>query len=173
MSNIYNINWSRLVDSLLLVDLRNPFFKTWIRCLVEPIKTIHGEFLEYRTNALYRVRHNSQVAYMEAVLNDKFDDIFRRIRIRNVELKQAVYFYEPNENKEVYFYEPSDNKPVYFYEDDELAGEGVDFVVCVPPSLKPSTEAEENALLIQIRGQVDYYKLYSKNYKIIWEQLEN
>lgn len=110
---------------------------------------------------------------MEAVLNDKFDSLFRRIRILNVEFKEAVYFYEPEENREVYFYEPEDEKPVYFYEADDLEGDGVDFVVCVPPSLKPFTEAAENALLTRMRGQIDYYKLYSKNYKIVWEQVND
>jgi hypothetical protein len=171
MNNIFQINWPTFVDSLLLLSLRKTFIKAWLKCLIEPIKDLHARLLIYRNHSLYRVRHNSQIAYMEAVLNDHFDNVLRRIRIKNVSLKQPVYFYEPEENKEVFFYEPEDNKPIYFYEDDELAGEGVDFVVCVPPILQPLVEADEIELLTKMRGQIDYYKLYSKNYTIIWVQL--
>lgn len=173
MNNVYNINWSRFVNDLLLISIRKPFLKALLRCLVGPIKQAHENFLAYRKEALYRVRHNSQIAYMEAVLNDSFDSVYNRIKIKNVQLKEAIYFYEPEENKEVYFYEPEDNEPVYFYEDDDLAGEGVDFVVMVPPDLHPLNPNDELALLTHIKAQIDYYKLYSKNYKIIWGLAEN
>lgn len=173
MDNVYQIAWVRFIDDLLLISLRKAVIRYWLRALIQPIRQLHQQFLTYRSHCLYRIKHNSQIAFMEAVLNDKFDSLFRRIRILNVEFKEAVYFYEPEENREVYFYEPEDEKPVYFYEDDDLSGDGVDFVVCVPPSLQPFTEAAENALLTRMRGQIDYYKLYSKNYKIVWEQVND
>lgn len=172
MNNVYQISWVRFIDDLLLISLRKAVIKSWLRALINPIIELHSQFLIYRDNCLYRVRHNSQIAYMEAVLNDRFDNHFRRIRIQNVVFKEPVYFYEPLENKEVWFYEPEDNKPVYFYESDDLVGDGVDFVVLVPPSLKPITQAAENELLTRMRGQIDYYKLYSKNYTILWVQAE-
>ncbi len=164
MNNVYQISWITFIDDLLLISLRKAFVRAWLGALITPIKELHEQFLNYRDYSLYRVRHNSQIVYMEAVLNDYFDQFERRIRIQNVEFKDPVYFYEPEENREVWFYEPEDNKPVYFYESDDLAGDGVDFVVCVPPALKPLTRSATEALLTRMKGQIDYYKLYSKNY---------
>ena len=171
MENVYQITWIRLIDDLLLISLRKEITRSWLRALLSPIRELHEQFLTYRKRALYRVRHNSQIASMEEVLNDNFDNFERRIRIVNVLFKEPVFFYEPEENREVFFYEPDDEKPVYFYEAEDFEGEGVDFLVCVPPSMKPVTLVAETALLTRMRGQIDYYKLYSKNYAIVWEQV--
>ena len=171
--NFYRVNWRKFANDLLLMELRKPALKAYLNALLQPVQKLHADFLTYRKNALYRVQHNSQIASVEAVLNDAFDTVFRRIRIQNVAFKEPVYFYEPLENKEVWFYEPADDKPVYFYEESELTGSGVDFVVCVPTVLQPNNSTEENALLTKMRGLIDYYKLYSKNYNILWVQTEN
>jgi len=114
------------------------------------------------------VNHNSQICFLQAVLNDSFDNIQRRIIIRNATLREPLWFYEPEENKPVLFYEPSDNKPVYFREESEFIGDGADFLVLVPIDLKPNTLQEETAFLIKMKAQIDYYKLFVKNYKILW-----
>ena len=168
--NIYNIDWGVLVEQYLPISLRKPICLIWVQSCLKHIEGLHSDFLAFRTKCLYRINHNSQICYMEAVLNDYFDNDLRRIRIVNVSFKEPIYFYEPEENKEVFFYEPEDNKPVYFREEDEFIGDGVDFVVMVPPELQPETETAELALLTQMRGQIEYYKLYSKNYQIKWEQ---
>lgn len=169
----YQINWSRFIDGLLIISYRKKTVKAWINALLKPIKTHHNNFLTFRTNAIYKVQHNSQITSIEDVLNDLFDNSLRRIRIQNVMFREAVYFYEPLENREVWFYEPEDNQPVYFYEEEDFSGEGVDFLVCVPPVLRPQLQAEETAMLTLMSGQIDYYKLYSKNYKIVWVQIED
>lgn len=165
---VYQLNWANLLKNILSFDLRSLFVLGWLSALIEPLIQLHSYLLIYRDHCLYRVRHNSQIVYMEAVLNDKFDADLRRIRIVNSEFEAGLYFYEPEENKEVYFYETEDNNPVYFSEPDEFDGDGFDFIVCVPPDLQPDTEAEELALTTRMKGQIDYYKLYSKNYKISW-----
>ena len=165
---VFQLNWDVLIKNLMSFDLRNQFVFGWMSCLIYPVTQMHGYFLTFRTKALYRVRHNSQIVFMEAVLNDEFDSGLRRIRIINSEFEPGLFFYEPEENKEVYFYEPGDNSPVYFGEPDEFEGDGVDFVVCVPPDLQPASEALELALVTRMKGEIDYYKLYSKNYKIAW-----
>lgn len=166
--NVHFINWDNLVDDLLMISLRKPFTRAWIKCLMAPIKFLHADFIAFRKLCLYRINHNSQICYMEAVLNDSFDPNQRRIRIQNVLFKEPIYFYEPEENREVFFYEPEDGKPVYFREDYEFIGDGLDFVVMVPPDLRPANPDAETALLTRMKGEIDYYKLYSKNYAIIW-----
>jgi hypothetical protein len=105
---------------------------------------------------------------MQAVLNDSFDNVLRRIIIKNAVIKSPLWFYEPEENKPVKFYEVSDNKPVYFREEAEFLSDGADFTVLVPVDLKPKTPQEETALIIKMKAQIDYYKLFVKNYSILW-----
>ncbi|HUH26318.1 MAG TPA: hypothetical protein VLY87_06800 [Flavobacterium sp.] len=170
---VYEINWSKFINDLLLIELRKPSLKAFLNAVLKPIKNAHADFLAFRLNALYRVQHNSQIVYMEAVLNDEFDKTFRRIRIQNVKFRDALFFYEPLENKEVFFYDPADMMPKFFYNEDDFSGNGVDFVVCVPPILRPNNPQDENALLTKLRGLVDYYKLYAKNYDIQWVQIND
>lgn len=168
MDNVYNINWRKFIIENLEVDLRRIKTVKWLEALFKPIIWLHIEFLAFRTQALYKVNHNSQICYLQAVLNDSFDNIQRRIIIRNATLREPLWFYEPEENKPVVFYEPEDNKPVYFREESEFIGDGADFLVLVPIDLKPTNTQEENALLIKMKAQIDYYKLFVKNYIILW-----
>lgn len=166
------ISWNVLADNLLPIALRKPFIRLFAKTLLLPVSLLHADFLQFRERSLYKVRHNSQIAYMEAMLNDLFDNSLRRIRIVNTVFKEPIYFYEPEENREVLFYEPEDNLPVYFREPEDFAGEGVDFVVCVPPELQPDGDAATTAYLTRMSAQIDFYKLYSKNYKIVWVQAD-
>ena len=168
MDNVYNINWRKFIIENLEVDLRRVKTVKWLEVLFKPIIWLHIEFLAFRIQALYKVNHNSQICYLQAVLNDSFDNIQRRIIIRNATLREPLWFYEPEENKPVVFYEPEDNKPVYFREESEFIGDGADFLVLVPIDLKPSNATEEIAFKIKMEGLIDYYKLYVKNYLIIW-----
>ena len=168
MDNVYNINWRKFIIENLEVDLRRVKTVKWLEVLFKPIIWLHIEFLAFRTQALYKVNHNSQICYLQAVLNDSFDNTQRRIIIRNAILREPLWFYEPEENKPVLFYEESDNKPVYFREESEFIGDGADFLVLVPIDLKPTNTQEENALLIKMKAQIDYYELFVKNYIILW-----
>lgn len=168
MENVYNNDWNHFVISNLPFEERKPKTIKWLNVILKPIVRLHIEFLAFRNQALYKVNHNSQICYLQAVLNDSFDNVQRRIIIRNAILKQPVWFYEPEEQKEVWFYEPEANKPVYFYEESEFLGDGADFLVLVPIDLKPSNATEEIAFKIKMEGLIDYYKLYVKNYLIIW-----
>ena len=168
MDNVYNINWRKFIIENLEVDLRRVKTVKWLEVLFKPIIWLHIEFLAFRTQALYKVNHNSQICYLQAVLNDSFDNVQRRIIIRNAILREPLWFYEPEENKPVLFYEESDNKPVYFREESEFIGDGADFLVLVPIDLKPTNTQEENALLIKMKAQIDYYELFVKNYIILW-----
>lgn len=172
MSNVYHINWIRLVKNFLFIQIRRSFLVKWLRILVIPIDWIYGVFLEYRLNCLYQARHNSQIIYMEAILNDAFDSVQRRIRIKNAVFKQPIFFYDPLDNKDVYFYNPADDKPVWFYYPEQFEGEGCDFYVYIPPDVELNITLRP-AVEIQISGLVEFYKLYSKNYKILWQLLND
>lgn len=168
MSAIYNMNWDNFILDNLPIAQRRPITLKWLKVIFKCIARLHLEFLDFRNNTLYKVNHNSQICYLQAVLNDSFDNAQRRIIIKNAVLRQPLWFYEPEENKPVLFYEESDDKTVYFREESEFIGDGADFTVLVPIDLKPINTQEENAFMIKMRGQIDYYKLFVKNYIILW-----
>lgn len=171
MDNIYNIDWDYFILDNVPIEQQKPITLKWLNIILKPIARLHIEFLAFRNQALYKVNHNSQICYLQAVLNDSFDNTQRRIIIRNAILREPLWFYEPEENKPVVFYEPEDNKPVYFREESEFIGDGADFLVLVPIELKPTNTQEENAFMIKMRGQIDYYKLFVKNYIIQWVEI--
>ncbi len=168
MENVYNNNWNNFIISNLPFEERKPKTIKWLNVILKPIVRLHIEFLAFRNQALYKVNHNSQICFLQAVLNDVFDNTQRRIIIRNAILREPLWFYEPEENKPVLFYEESDNKPVYFREESEFIGDGADFLVLVPIDIKPTNTQELNAFIIKMEGQLNYYKLFVKNYKILW-----
>lgn len=167
MDNVYNINWRTFIILNLPVLLRQLKFIKLLEVFFKPIVWLHLEFLAFRNQALYKVNHNSQICYLQAVLNDIFDNTDRRIVIRNAILREPLWFYEPEENKPVLFYEESDNKPVYFREESEFIGDGADFLVLVPIDLKPTNTQELNAFIVKMKGLLFYYKLYVKKALII------
>ncbi|AMA48999.1 hypothetical protein [Flavobacterium covae] len=169
MDKAYSIDWRNYIIINLRSSIRKFKYIKLFEAFLRPVVWLHLEFLEFRRQALYKLSHNSQICYLQAVLNDFFDNDQRRIIITNAILREPVWFYEPEEDKPVRHYEEADNKPVYYREENEFVGDGADFIVVIPIDLKPSNNLEETALLIKIRAQIDYYKLYVKNYIIIWD----
>ncbi|MEG3973472.1 hypothetical protein QT970_02485, partial [Microcoleus sp. herbarium8] len=100
--------------------------------------------------------------YLQAVLNDSFDNTQRRIIIRNAILREPLWFYELEENKPVLFYEESDNRPVFFREEIEFIGDGADFIVVIPNGIKPLNRQELNVFITKMKGLISYYKLFVK-----------
>jgi len=167
MNNVFNINWQTFIKQHLPVDWRKSKMVSFLYAFIAPLRSMYNEFLQFRTTSLYKLRHNSQICYLRAVLNDSFDMTLRRIQINQVALIMPVWFYEPEEDRPVYFYEEADNNPVYFREETDFS-QDYDFIVSVPIALKPAVVSEQNTMLVKMRGLIDYYKIFVKNYNIIW-----
>ncbi len=164
---VYTINWRDFIGNNLPIDLRQPKTINWLEVLLKPLARLHASFLTYRLDALYKVAQNSQVCYLEKILNDTFNYTQHRIYIRNAKLNEPVWFYEIKDNKPVYFYDIVANKPVYFREETALQGDGIDFIVFLHSDLWPGGiyAPETIAWLAQMAALIDYYKLYSKTYR--------
>ena len=89
MDNVYNINWRTFIIINLPVFLRKIRSIKLLEVFFKPVVLLHLEFLEFRRQALYKVNHNSQICYLQAVLNDSFDNVQRRIIIRNAILREV------------------------------------------------------------------------------------
>lgn len=163
---IYLIDWFRFVVFSLPTSLRKNRTVNYLSALIMPIAVLHSDFLEFRKRSLYKLTHNSQVCSIQSMLNDFYDTDLRRIRIKNADIKQPLWFYEVQDNKPNYFREENENIPVYFREASELLGGGFDFVIYVPIELKPSNETALNNYLNKMKSDVEYYKLYCKTFEI-------
>ena len=105
---------------------------------------------------------------LQAVLNDSYDKNLRRIRVVDSFVQDPLWIYPENDNKPVYVYPENDNKPVYVYPDSIFDDIDVDFLVLIPVEYKPSNQESLNILEVQIKSLINYYKLASKRYKILW-----
>ncbi|WP_326320914.1 hypothetical protein [Chryseobacterium salviniae] len=96
---------------------------------------------------------------MQKRLNDVFDPVERRIKIVKAVLFDATYLYTEAEDdqwrtKTKWLF--GDENPIYIYTEAELYSE-FDFIVKIPDS---------DINQIQLRAEIEYYMLQSKNYKI-------
>lgn len=95
---------------------------------------------------------------MQKRLNDYFDPVERRIEIVKAVLFDGTSLYTEAEDdqwrtKTQWLY--IDSLPIYLYTEAELNSE-FDFIVKVPISLNE----------LQLRAEIEYYMLQSKNYRI-------
>ena len=168
-NNIFNIDFDRLVIWNLATFLRRTVRVIWLLVITSPLLRTYNQLLDFRAQSLYKMAHNSQIVYLQKVLNDKFDNTNRGIEVRNSDILEPVWHYDAQEQKPVYYYDTADEHPVYFRSQADFNRLNSDFEVVMPLALKPGTQQEVDALELQVRLLVDYYKLYSKKYIIKYE----
>jgi len=166
--NVYTLNFRILVNLLTPPFLRKRKFVDWVYVLVSPLETVNIKFNKFRRDSIYKVTHNGQVFSLNAVLNDAYDPSDRRIRVSDSVNRGAVYIYPENDNKAVYVYPESENEPIIVYDDSVFEQIDYDFLVLIPLDLRPSNADDLSVLLLQIRSLINYYKLASKTYNILW-----
>jgi len=152
--NTYKINLSRLVVLMLPVSLRTSTFIAFLFSFVVSIQRLYVAFMNYRKDVAYRMNHNSQVCYLQAVLNDNFDFIQRRIYITDAEFEAWSKF----------LWKEEFDRPImlgtYMLQSDRFIGvDGMDFIVHVPYAL--NLDRDEYA---RMHSLLRYYKLASKRY---------
>lgn len=152
---VFELDIKKLGVLLLPSLLRKAKMVAWIGALLSPLGSLHGNFLNKRKIDLYRLEHNGQKCYLRKALNDAFDKENRRIRIEDTPRKPTKYLYTRAENKSVYL------GKMYLNTRGFGLDEGVDFVVHLPKEL------DEQEL--EVKVLVDYYKLASKRYMIVYE----
>lgn len=172
--NIYNIHWERFRHMLVPGLVRKPKLLAMLKALLVPQVLEYERFRAFASSAVYRVSHNGSIVSLTEMLNDKFNaENWRelppdeRIYIRNIQQKDAVRFYSDAANKEVGFYS-APNQTVGFRYSLEFNPDAADFTVYVPVALQPGAPELLEGFLIRMRGQLDYYKLYAKKYRIVF-----
>ena len=165
-SNIYNIDFRALAEKLTPPFLRGIRFIDWLETLFNPLEQVNFNFKQFRKDSIYKVVNNCQVVYLEKVLNNAFDVSDRRIYIVDSLFLDPLSVYPVASDRPVYIYDA--NNPVYINDDSVFEVSEFDFIVVMPLELKPANGYDLTNILIQIRSLVNYYKLASKRFTIIW-----
>lgn len=155
MTNVFVIQWYRFVENLVPNLVKKSLLLAFINSAFAPIRSKYEVFLQWKAESEYKVRHNGQICYLQKLLNDQFDNYHRRIIVENTPPKETLNVYYPQENRPIYAY---NERPFFMYNEDDYFNE-FDFTVLIPEEIVPNTHL--------IRNEVEFYKLYSKNYQII------
>ena len=153
------IDWDRFVMLLLPIKLRVKSLFALIRSMLAGIVPLHNRHLNYKSDVEYKLRHGSQVWSLEAVLNDTFDPIDRRIYIKDGDAENLTLLYPDEDLKAVILQPDGDGEAWLIHPDEDYEPSNYDFIVVFPFAL-PSGE------MAHARGLVDYFKLAGKRYKI-------
>jgi hypothetical protein len=159
MDIIFNINFKKLAIEWLPTFLRKPILIAFVLVLILPLEALYIELLKARKQNLIRLNTTYQKFSMQKRLNDFFDPLERRIEIVKAVLFDGTFLYTEAEDDQWHTktkWLHGDQQPIYLYTDAELYSE-FDFIVKIPNS-----EINE----MQLRAEVEYYMLQSKNYKI-------
>jgi len=154
---MFNINFIRLINWLFPGQLLLPKIKAYVNSCISPIIQVYNDFYQRRLDNIYKLTHNGQVCYLKASLNDRFDKNLRRITIKDGNRYNRVYLYTTAEHKPKYL------GTIHLYTNKDYADTGVDFIVKVPLALENSINNFE------IISLINFYKLASKRYSIVYE----
>ncbi len=159
MDKIFNINFKKIAVEWLPTFIRTPFWVAFILIFIIPIEALYKEVLKARKQNLIRLKTTCQKFSMQKRLNDFFDPVERRIEIVKAVLFDGTYLYteaEDDQFKTKTKWLFGDENPIYLYTEAELYSD-YDFVVKIPNS---------GINQLQLKAEIEYYMLQSKNYKI-------
>lgn len=158
-SRYYEVNYAQYAMQLLTNNYRIDMVIAIIKAMAAPLDEIHSSFDTLRQNIDFNTY--SQVCYMQGLLNDNFDPLERRIRIRNASIDYDYYLLHKRNKKKPVRLARRGVKPYYWCTRGMLRSQNIDFKIILPVGYSLSEE-EENSL----RNLVNQSKLASKRYII-------
>jgi hypothetical protein len=139
--------------------------RNWLGVLAAPTTTLYNQFLAYRAQKAYELAHNSQVCYMEAALNDTFDNALRRIYISDGVYIDPIYLYRRAELRPVFLSRRSEvgstpyPSPRWLYRRSETEALTISFKVNVPASITFDS--------YRMKALINSLKLPGRSYSIV------
>ena len=159
---LYQTDLYAVAKLLLPTFLRQTKIVALLTAMIVPFAYIQALLVAFRTDSLYRLNRNGQVCYLRATLNDAFPDANGDIKIEDGVIT-GVWQYAWEEDYDPYRnYLLIDGVNSVFWAKETIAEGLSNFIVKVPASLRSvNNEAK-------LRGLINYYKLVSKSYSIIY-----
>lgn len=159
----YDVNFRRLALLLLPTFWRRPLFGAFAFALVTPVSHLHVRFMQYRQRTGYRLRHNGQVCYLRAVLNDEFDPELRRITLSDSDKSDfGTAVYRRVARRPLKLPLRADSAGVKIYRRGFTGAGAVDFIVGIPAALRGNIDES------RLSGVVDTYRLASMRYAVLY-----
>lgn len=158
MNQIYKVDYLKLVRWLLPPRMVKPKLIALLEALVVPLLQVWAWLNVFRNNSVYALKHNSQVVYMQKVLNDRFDQDLKRIKITDGKLYNQVYIYATSAGLPFWL---DKTAPQSLLAEVKYKEGHFDFVVLQNGVHVSKTE------MFELKALVDKYKLAGKSYKIV------
>ena len=140
--------------------------QSWLQSLTAPVGQLYDSFSANRNNNIYNLAHNSQVVYLQAVLNDTFDNVSRGIYITDGSIFDPLYTYLVAENQPLWLGLSSEvgstsyPDPQWLFRNSETTYSGFLFIVMVPSAVVYD--------VLRMRALIDKFRLPSKSsYQIV------
>lgn len=160
--NYYDISYATHGVQMLTTNLREELVISFIKAIMTPLDDLHAQFMKLKDGIDYK--NYSQVCYMQGIINDHFDPLERRIKIKNCHVDRDSYLYwKENINKPVETFKEETESFIFRIEngDFQIGTTNIDFEVVLPKGFRLSDE-EDN----RMRNIVNQSKLASKQYRI-------
>lgn len=123
---MFNIDWPITIKDATRIIWRKPVRIDWLLLLTAKIRSNYAAFLIYRQEVIYKVGFNSQIIYLEKLLNDKFSPITGGIYINNIIDIDRLYVYNKIEEKpKLYVYNKWKAATVYAVGEFAVYGDSV------------------------------------------------
>lgn len=160
MTNRYSVNVGKLAVQLLPMCLRGDRMKAFVKAMVEPLKDLIAAFTEFRGETDYRLTHNSQVCYLRAVLNDRFDPLLRGIQIKDANRNLEGVIIHSRETESPVVLSPTTR--MILYRRNFGGSRSVAFRVGIPYRLHDRID------MYELAATINKYKLASLRYQITY-----
>lgn len=147
---------------LLPPVLRKPSLFYFIVALLSPVKSLHEQFLDLRTDANYWQKFTGQILFIEYLLKEQFNGYTITIG-EGVSTSSSYIGHIPYSNFAIASLSVGSTIISHIGFDDELQVAN-DFTVNVPAQLFDSMTQTD---FDKMRAIVDRYKLFGKKYEII------
>lgn len=165
MKKHYNINYSLLLLLLTPTMLRNDAETAFLASLAKSLDLLNNVFNTYVQGL--ETQAKAQTCYMQAMINDEFDFIERRIIVRTAPINIDYYLlWKEKQIKPIMVSKEGmdDVVPYLLNRDGQIAANNVDFEIVFPQGYMLSV-----AELRHLTTLVNRNKLASKKYAIIHE----
>jgi len=165
MKKYYNINYPLLALLLTPVILRNDMVKTFIISMAKALDSLNNDFNTFVQSLQTTI--SAQTCYMQRALNDNFDFVRRRIKVRTAPIDfDSFLLWKENQNKPIMISTESAGgfTPYLLNRDGQIGANNADFEVVFPMGYMFSA-----AELKRLRILLNQNKLASKKYSIVHE----
>lgn len=158
---MFNVNFENIVFYLLPPHLRAVVRLAYINSVVRAFNYIYDIFKAYRNDTIELLSFSSIHKELEYILNLRFNGGSTGIEIET-NIISTIFVFNKSENAdELYLFNDSEGQPLYLKNKSEI-DEEYTFTVRVPAALQLTVDENE------IKGLVNFYKLASKNYNLIY-----